>query len=114
MRRSPFGPGAVVPGGRYLGAWIEAPAWGMSHAGSGWERCAYLRLATRTWTKALDTMVERSRTLTARPASPGIRASQWNTYCVSLALYPAQIAPPPAEVLNRMRGCVRDVFRTQG
>ena len=72
------------------------------------------RIATGTWSKALTTMSERSRELTSRPASPLIRAGQWNIYCVSTVLYPAQIAIPSTAARRCMSGCVRDVFYMQG
>ena len=114
MRRSPFGPGAVVPGGRYLGAWLEAPAWGQVRAGLGWGRAAFWRVADGTWNKAMHTMTERSRALTAQPASPLIRAGQWNTYCASTVPYPAQLALPTCTAIRHMASCARDVFRTSG
>ena len=105
MRRSPFGPGAVVPGGRYLGAWLEAPAWGRLRAGTGWERAALQRVAEGTWSKAMLTMTERSCELVACPASPLIRAGQWNTHCASTVSYPAQIAAPTCMVADgRLHG----------
>ena len=72
------------------------------------------RIAMGTWSKALTTMSGRSRELMSRPASPLIRAGQWNIYCVSTVLYPAQIAIPSTAARRCMSGCVRDVFYMQG
>ena len=79
-----------------------------------WARAALQRATEGTWSKAMQTMTERSGELVACPASPLIRAGQWNTHCASTVSYPAQIAAPTCMAIRRMGGCMADVFRTSG
>ena len=78
MRWSPFGPGAVARGGRYLGAWLEAVAAGALRGRLCWGREARARVAEGTWRKAITAIEDISTKLSASHASPAVRGRQWS------------------------------------
>eukprot|EP00974_Lingulodinium_polyedra_P002430 226997-Lingulodinium_polyedra.AAC.1 len=69
MASSPFGPGAVDAGGRYLGAWLAAAAYGALTEGTRWTSAALQSVAFGTWQKFADEVGERATRLTLRPSS---------------------------------------------
>eukprot|EP00974_Lingulodinium_polyedra_P034685 3333712-Lingulodinium_polyedra.AAC.1 len=55
------------------------------------------------WHRTLEKLAERVVQLLARPASPAAQAAQWNTYGVSMVLYPAHIDLPTKRAIKALK-----------
>eukprot|EP00974_Lingulodinium_polyedra_P000717 67863-Lingulodinium_polyedra.AAC.1 len=62
--------------------------------------------------RAIERLTARVEQLCARPASPVTRAAQWNTYCVSMVLYPAHVDLPAPRAARAMDTLYARAFRT--
>eukprot|EP00974_Lingulodinium_polyedra_P127324 11201779-Lingulodinium_polyedra.AAC.1 len=73
MASPPFGPGVVNAGGRYLGVWLAAAAYGALAEGVRWARAALQTVASGTWKKPAG---GRDRPRRPAPAAAGLPRSQ--------------------------------------
>eukprot|EP00974_Lingulodinium_polyedra_P044737 4290955-Lingulodinium_polyedra.AAC.1 len=76
MSSSPFGPSAADTGGRYLGAWLAAAAYGALAEGVKWTKLALDAVAYGTWKRPAGELSDRSGLLVLSPSSLAVRASQ--------------------------------------
>ena len=87
---------------------------GHGPADGGWRNSAIVEMQNGTWGRAENTATRRGGVIGGQVASPGYKATQWNTYVAPVGIYPGQACPATAAVETRLQTLMVRTFGGNG